>query len=263
MGVSVDSRQGRLPGLGRPYEVGVRAGGRPSRSRKSISTIDGSRANRQSSDAGGLKFLSAGVGRAFHRADYILQRLSHTQSDRMPHRPPTSWSPRTPGAPAPPPRRRRWSTRQCRQRLPGSARLHRDQHGHLELGLSDADGAFAGHQSAGRHGAALATTIVGLIRAAQSPVILVGTEIQRYGLADKVADLIAKLGVRWASALLSKSTLRRRRPRMDRRLRSAAFAGRCTRRGRAGRPSCDARCVFPNGYAGSGAERVRPHGADL
>jgi indolepyruvate decarboxylase len=53
----------------------------------------------------------------------------------------------------------------------------------------------------------LATTIVGLIRAAQSALILVGTEIQRYGLGDKVADLIAKLGVRWATALLAKSTL--------------------------------------------------------
>src|SRR5712691_1550420 len=53
----------------------------------------------------------------------------------------------------------------------------------------------------------LATAIVGLIRAAQSPLILVGTEIQRYGLADRVADLIAKLGVRWATALLAKSTL--------------------------------------------------------
>src|SRR5262249_52061966 len=53
----------------------------------------------------------------------------------------------------------------------------------------------------------LAATIVALIRAAQSPLILVGTEIQRYGLADAVADLIAKLGVRWATALLAKSTL--------------------------------------------------------
>jgi indolepyruvate decarboxylase len=53
----------------------------------------------------------------------------------------------------------------------------------------------------------LAMNIVGLIRAAQSPVILVGTEIQRYELADKVADLISKLGVRWATALLAKSTL--------------------------------------------------------
>ena len=54
---------------------------------------------------------------------------------------------------------------------------------------------------------ALAGSIVGLIRSAHSPLILVGTEIQRYGLADRVADLIAKLGVRWATALLSKSTL--------------------------------------------------------
>jgi indolepyruvate decarboxylase len=53
----------------------------------------------------------------------------------------------------------------------------------------------------------LATTIVGLIRAANKPVILVGNEIQRFGLADKVLDLINKLGVRWATALISKSTL--------------------------------------------------------
>jgi TPP-dependent 2-oxoacid decarboxylase len=53
----------------------------------------------------------------------------------------------------------------------------------------------------------LAATIVGLIRAAQKPVILIGTEVARYGLADAVTDLIAKLGVRWASDMLSKSTL--------------------------------------------------------
>ena len=53
----------------------------------------------------------------------------------------------------------------------------------------------------------LANTIVGLIRAAQRPVLLVGTEVQRYGLADAVADLIAKLGIRWASDMLAKSTL--------------------------------------------------------
>ncbi|MEV4111396.1 thiamine pyrophosphate-binding protein [Nonomuraea sp. NPDC049695] len=53
----------------------------------------------------------------------------------------------------------------------------------------------------------LAATIVGLIRAATSPVILVGTEIQRYGLAGKVAELLAKLGVRWSTALLAKSAL--------------------------------------------------------
>ncbi|MEQ4722231.1 thiamine pyrophosphate-binding protein [Nonomuraea sp. B19D2] len=53
----------------------------------------------------------------------------------------------------------------------------------------------------------LATTIVGLIRNATSPLILVGTEIQRYGLADKAAELIAKLGIRWSSQLLAKSAL--------------------------------------------------------
>jgi indolepyruvate decarboxylase len=53
----------------------------------------------------------------------------------------------------------------------------------------------------------LAANIVGQIRGAQSPVILVGAEIARYGLADKVADLIGKLGVRWATALLAKSAL--------------------------------------------------------
>jgi indolepyruvate decarboxylase len=53
----------------------------------------------------------------------------------------------------------------------------------------------------------LAAQIVTLIRAAASPLILIGTEIQRYGLASQVADLIAKLGVRWATALLAKSTL--------------------------------------------------------
>jgi indolepyruvate decarboxylase len=53
----------------------------------------------------------------------------------------------------------------------------------------------------------LATTVVRLIRAAQSPSILVGAEIQRYSFADKVDDLIAKFGVRWATALLAKSTL--------------------------------------------------------
>jgi indolepyruvate decarboxylase len=58
----------------------------------------------------------------------------------------------------------------------------------------------------------LATTIVGLIRAAATPLVLVGAEIQRYGLADKVADLIAKLGVRWSTALLAKSALAEQGP---------------------------------------------------
>ncbi|GAA3592260.1 thiamine pyrophosphate-binding protein [Nonomuraea rosea] len=53
----------------------------------------------------------------------------------------------------------------------------------------------------------LAVTIVQMIRSAAAPLLLVGTEIQRYGLADKVAALIAKLGIRWSTALLAKSAL--------------------------------------------------------
>ncbi|MEU7831254.1 thiamine pyrophosphate-dependent enzyme [Nonomuraea sp. NPDC049129] len=53
----------------------------------------------------------------------------------------------------------------------------------------------------------LATTIVGLVRAAAKPVLMVGTEIQRYGLADKVAELIAKLGVLWVTQVPAKSVL--------------------------------------------------------
>ena len=86
--------------------------------------------------------------------------------------------------------------------------LYRDQHGHLEFGLPDAGRAAAASPiRRPARSSSSPPTIVGLIRAAQSPLILVGTEIQRYGLADKVADLIAKLGVRWATALLAKSTL--------------------------------------------------------
>jgi indolepyruvate decarboxylase len=55
--------------------------------------------------------------------------------------------------------------------------------------------------------AQLAATIVALIRSAHTLLILIGTEIARYGLADKATDLIAKLGVRWATTVLGKSTL--------------------------------------------------------
>jgi indolepyruvate decarboxylase len=53
----------------------------------------------------------------------------------------------------------------------------------------------------------LATTIIGLIRAATKPVLIVGLEIQRYGLADTMADLIAKLGIRWSTQVPAKSVL--------------------------------------------------------
>jgi len=95
----------------------------------------------------------------------------------------------------------------------------------------------------------LATTIVGLIRAAQSPLILVGAEIQRYGLADKIADLIAKLGVRWATALLAKSTLAEQGPGwvgVYDPPHSLAAVGSAVK-------NADVLlmlgCVFPNGYA--------------
>jgi indolepyruvate decarboxylase len=109
----------------------------------------------------------------------------------------------------------------------------------------------------------LATAIVGLIRAAQSPLILVGTEVQRYGLADKVADLIAKLGVRWATALLAKSALAEQ---------GAGWIGvydppysqaRREKRRRASRPLVDARLRIPQRLCGSDQERLRPHGRDL
>ena len=62
-------------------------------------------------------------------------------------------------------------------------------------------------RTSGRYRNTVAATIVGLIRGAQKPVLLVGAEVARYGLADAVADLIGKLGVRWTSDMLSKSTL--------------------------------------------------------
>jgi len=45
--------------------------------------------------------------------------------------------------------------------------------------------------------------IVGLVRAATSPLLVVGHEIQRYGLADRVAALgvTSALSVRTAAAL--------------------------------------------------------------
>lgn len=55
--------------------------------------------------------------------------------------------------------------------------------------------------------AALAATVVAQIRNATAPLVIIGVEIQRYGLADPVADTIARLGVRWSTALLAKSAL--------------------------------------------------------
>ena len=109
----------------------------------------------------------------------------------------------------------------------------------------------------------LAATIVGLIRGAQKPVILIGTEIARYGLADAVADLIAKLGVRWASDMLSKSTLAEKGagwigvydpPYVPQAIRTP---------GRIGRSVGDARLRVPQQLCAPGHPEVRQHGRRL
>ena len=121
--------------------------------------------------------------------------------------PPTSSSPPAPRAPPPSPRcRRRWWTRGLPARSGPSASptsISTRASGARPVPCWPAPLAVV-NRPAGTE-SALAATIVGLIRAAQSPAILVGQEMQRYGLADKVGDLIAKLGMHWATAVLSKS----------------------------------------------------------
>ena len=96
---------------------------------------------------------------------------------------------------------------------------------------------------------ALATKILDFIKHASAPVILVGVEIARYGLAADVAALIAKLNVRWATTLLAKSTIAEQ---------TAGFIG--VYEGVHARPAVKAAiessdclvalgCVLPSGYA--------------
>jgi TPP-dependent 2-oxoacid decarboxylase len=73
--------------------------------------------------------------------------------------------------------------------------------------VSDACGPLAGVNPPAGTEHDFAAAIVGLIRAAHVPLILVGAEVQRYGLAESVADLIAQLGVSWAGTLLAMSPL--------------------------------------------------------
>ena len=54
---------------------------------------------------------------------------------------------------------------------------------------------------------ALAAEATAKLRSAQRPVLLVGIEVQRYGLADQVTALIGKLRIPWATTLLAKSTI--------------------------------------------------------
>ena len=109
----------------------------------------------------------------------------------------------------------------------------------------------------------LAATIVGLIRGAQKPVILIGTEVARYGLADAVADLIAKLGVRWASDMLSKSTLAENGRGLDRCLRPAVCAAGDPDTGRVDRPARDARMRVPQQFRAADRAEIQQHGRRL
>ena len=52
-----------------------------------------------------------------------------------------------------------------------------------------------------------AAEAIAKLRSAQRPVVLVGVEVQRYGLADQVTALIGKLRIPWATTLLAKSSL--------------------------------------------------------
>ena len=95
---------------------------------------------------------------------------------------------------------------------------------------------------------ALAAQIIQAMRAAANPVILIGAEIQRYGLADKATELIAALGVRYATALLAKSTVGMgtgwlgtyNPPHSLNSVRTAVESAD---------PLLMLGCVFPNGYA--------------
>lgn len=55
--------------------------------------------------------------------------------------------------------------------------------------------------------AAQAATILRRLQAAAKPVVLIGIESQRCGLADRVAALLDRLQIPWATTLLSKATL--------------------------------------------------------
>jgi indolepyruvate decarboxylase len=58
----------------------------------------------------------------------------------------------------------------------------------------------------------LAASIVGRLQAAQRPALLIGIEVQRYGLEDQVSTLLDRLGVPWATTLLAKSVIAEQTP---------------------------------------------------
>jgi indolepyruvate decarboxylase len=100
---------------------------------------------------------------------------------------------------------------------------------------------------AGRE-AELARQILQLIKAAQRPALLLGVELQRFGLADPTVELINKLPARcaWATTVLAKSVIPESVPR---------FVGVCDRESGPAHMRLAAAdrlvalgCVFPTGY---------------
>lgn len=58
----------------------------------------------------------------------------------------------------------------------------------------------------------LAGEVLDKLRTASRPVVLLGIEVQRLGLADAVTALVQKLGIPWATTLLSKAVIDERTP---------------------------------------------------
>lgn len=57
-----------------------------------------------------------------------------------------------------------------------------------------------------------ASAILKAVKAAKGPVLIVGIEVERYGLAAGVLSIINKLKIRWASTLLARTTLSEQHP---------------------------------------------------
>jgi indolepyruvate decarboxylase len=59
---------------------------------------------------------------------------------------------------------------------------------------------------------AVATTIINELNAAANPIVVVGEEVQRYGLAAKVLTVLDRLQLRWATTVVGKSVLPEQHP---------------------------------------------------
>lgn len=57
-----------------------------------------------------------------------------------------------------------------------------------------------------------ASAILKAIKAAKAPVLIVGIEVQRYGLATGMLSVINKLKIRWATTLLARTTFSEQHP---------------------------------------------------